>query len=911
MTPSHNGAGWIADANLRFTAEPDAVPRARRLAMETLAAIGLDDLVDDASVIMTELVTNAVLHGLEPIHVRVLATETMARLEVEDGNPNLPFRGLAGVNSMTGRGLHLVAALARRVGSDSRGTGKVVWAELVAGEQATATVVPLFPDAWIDHDDLLLGEQMYDVELGDVPTDLLIDAKSHVDNLVREFTLAAAGAAAGQSATVPAHLADLIKTVTTRFAAARESIKRQAVGAASSAQPRTHLVLRLPVSAADAGADYLHALDEVDHYARAARLLTLATPPQHRAFRRWYVGSLVTQLRAVAAGEAPPGVASFEEFLLAEVGSVAAAQRLADRGARLQTVTAALARAVAPEDVAAVVVTEGVAALGASGGGLLMPLDDEHLGVPGVVGYSEAVVERLRAERPDAELPGAHTLRTGEAVWLESPAERDKRFPELAALEPTTVSLCAVPLVAGDTVVGALRFSFAEPRIFDLEERAFVAALAAQTALALERSNLIAIERAARERFAFLSRTTDLLGSSLEPDETSRHLMSVLVPQFAEWGAVYQPDPGTAKARPIVVAHRDAELDAFLNERFFTTAIDLHAAGGVVEALRTGRTIRYRRTPEEIRQRIGQSFDDPAYVARLAPTSSLAVAMRVGGEIMGVIGLVRTGAPEPFTDDDVELIEAVAARAAIALYNAQSFGRLREVAVTLQHSLLPQRLPEVRGVDIAWRYSPADVGVHVGGDWYDVIPVAPHRTALVIGDVMGRGLDAAAVMGQMRAAATALVATEIDPAAVLRGLDAVAGRLEQERLTTALVAVLDTAAMTLTVASAGHLPPLLVPPDGDPEYAEVEPGPPLGAGPGDYPQVVCELSAGTTVLLFTDGLVESRDRPVDDGLAMLLAVGARGAFGPERLCDEALAALAADVAHDDVAILAATVRADS
>ena len=144
------------------------------------------------------------------------------------------------------------------------------------------------------------------VELGEVPTDLLIAAKEHVDNLVREFTLAASGAAAGTTASVPPHLARLMETVVHRFALPRRLIKEQAIAARRLRRSHVRLVLTVPVESADAGSEYLEALDEADSWCRAARLLTLETPPQHRIFRRWYVEELIAQLRAAAAGAPSP-----------------------------------------------------------------------------------------------------------------------------------------------------------------------------------------------------------------------------------------------------------------------------------------------------------------------------------------------------------------------------------------------------------------------------------------------------------------------------------------------------------------------------------------------------------------------------------------------------------------------------
>jgi serine phosphatase RsbU (regulator of sigma subunit) len=218
-------------------------------------------------------------------------------------------------------------------------------------------------------------------------------------------------------------------------------------------------------------------------------MLTLETPPQHRLFRRWYVEELVAGLRAAAAGEQYTPL-TFQDRLLNELDNVAQVQRTFERAARLYTVADALARADSPEAVAEAVLTEGAAALGAQGGGLLLAGDEDTLIVPGTVGYGPELVARLRAESRDAELPAAVALRTAEPVWLESREERDARFPELVGMERTTVSMCAVPLIVAGRCLGALRLSFTEARLFDDDERLFVLSLAAQCAQALERAQL-------------------------------------------------------------------------------------------------------------------------------------------------------------------------------------------------------------------------------------------------------------------------------------------------------------------------------------------------------------------------------------------------------------------------------------
>lgn len=300
-------------AELVLEDAPDSVPVARRFITATLSAEA-DGVVQDAELVVSELVTNALLHGRAPVRVRILRTPVGLRLEVQDGGNHLPLQVAAREMAMTGRGLSLVAAVASTWGVDSGGAprrvaGKVVWAELTVGvDQSEAAAPDLDVDellrSWGDEDG---NEPRYTVRLGAVSTDLLLAAKAHIDGVVRELTLVKTDHKT-TGVELPAAMAALVETVTTDFADARAEIKWQAVAAAERGDRETDLVLQLPLAAADAGERYLAALDEADRYARDARLLTMAAPLSHRRFRRWYVGALIEQLRAVAEGRtvSPP-----------------------------------------------------------------------------------------------------------------------------------------------------------------------------------------------------------------------------------------------------------------------------------------------------------------------------------------------------------------------------------------------------------------------------------------------------------------------------------------------------------------------------------------------------------------------------------------------------------------------------
>lgn len=488
-TPRPSGAPffWIL-AN-----ETRSVSLARRRVQQVLEDHQLEDLIGTAELVVSELATNAVLHTDGPFGLGVEVQGPGVRLSVSDSSTVLPIVPAPSSSAaMTGRGLLLVRSLAAKLGFQPTAEGKVVWAEIRDERLPGDTEVGELIDAWADD---LRDEQgprhgAITIQLGEVPTDLLLAAKAHVENLVREFTLAAAGAQAGSTGAVPPALAELIETVVHGFAEPRLSIKRQALEAARRGLDHVELRLELRPGAAEAGEAYLNALDQADVYCRAARLLTLETPPRHRVFRHWYVGEIIRQVRRAEAGLPGDKPQTFEARLLDEVDAAAAARAVADRAARLYIVSSGLARASTPEAVAEVVLSEGVAALGASGGGLFLPGIRDRLSVPGTVGYNRRLVESLRSESPAAELPGAVALRTGEPVWMESREERDARFPELADMESETVSMCAVPVRIHDRLLGALRFSFAEQRRFGESERAFVQALASLAAQALDRARL-------------------------------------------------------------------------------------------------------------------------------------------------------------------------------------------------------------------------------------------------------------------------------------------------------------------------------------------------------------------------------------------------------------------------------------
>jgi anti-sigma regulatory factor (Ser/Thr protein kinase) len=223
----------------------------------------------------------------------------------------------------------------------------------------------------------------------------------------------------------------------------------------------------------------------------------------------------------------------------------------------------------------------------------------------------------------------------------------------------------------------------------------------------------------------------------------------------------------------------------------------------------------------------------------------------------------------------------------------------------LQRSLLPEKLPKLPGLTLAARYEPGGAGVNVGGDWYDAIPLDDGRVGLAMGDVVGHGLEAASLMGQLRHAARAYALEGHSPPAVLDRLDRLVRSLPGAQMATLLYLVVDSDLRTVRFASAGHVPPLVVSPDGEPRFLEGAPNPPLGVfDSAGHKELTATLEPGSTIVLYTDGLVEQRGVSIDAGLEALRQA-ARDPADPVELCDHLVdSMLSIHPAHDDIAVLA-------
>ncbi|WP_411769432.1 SpoIIE family protein phosphatase [Streptomyces gramineus] len=430
-----------------------------------------------------------------------------------------------------------------------------------------------------------------------------------------------------------------------------------------------------------------------------------------------------------------------------------------------------------------------------------------------------------------------------------------------------------------------------------------------------ERHRAAAEADRARRRLALIADASARVGTSLEVERTAHELAEIATPVLADVVAVDVLDSALAlrrsrrpengpelfralalKADHPTVALRAADppgdLAAYEGDRLVTLCVH------------TGRPVLVPHVGEHDLPRIARNAQAGELLAQAGVHSYLAVPLIAHGEVLGALDLKRTRNPVPFDEDDVVLATELAGRAAVAIDNARWFQSVRNTALTLQRSLLPDHPPHHTGLELASRYQPAQATSEVGGDWYDVIPLSQDRTALVVGDVMGNGIDAAATMGRLRTATCAYADLELPPAAVLQHLDKITCDLEHY-IVTCLYAVYDPHQRTCEIANAGHMPPAFVHSGRAPDLLKLPPAAPLGVGGVPFETSTVDLSAGDLLVLYTDGLVETRRHSIDDRLGVLLGFLDEPQRPLEETCDLLLHGLRHPDDHDDVALLVA------
>ncbi|MGV9556864.1 SpoIIE family protein phosphatase [Streptomyces sp. NPDC003401] len=450
----------------------------------------------------------------------------------------------------------------------------------------------------------------------------------------------------------------------------------------------------------------------------------------------------------------------------------------------------------------------------------------------------------------------------------------------------------------------------------------------------------------ARERLLLVNEASVRIGSTLDVTRTAQELAQVCVPALADLVSVElleqreEADPPARLTAPLSLrraAHHSVDPDGPAGVAGPGEVRDHPAGSPQADSLTTGHTVvastlsataTATSTSAPSPTAASVSADGPGARPDRGPSrgarvggpgvhATMSVPLKARGVTLGVAVFTRYRRQDSFTPDDVLLAEEITARAAVCIDNARRYSRERETALALQRSLLPRSLPDTLAVDAASRYLPA-TRTGVGGDWFDVIPLSGMRVAMVVGDVVGQGIQASATMGRLRTAVRTLADIDLAPDELLTHLDDLVVRLSEEAGgegdpgevgATCLYAVYDPVSRRCTFARAGHPAPVLLRPGGEPHRVELPAGPALGVGGLPFESAELELAEGSVLAFYTDGLVESRERDADTGLRLLDKALAVYADSLDETCDRVLHALLPQGgASDDVALLLARTR---
>jgi hypothetical protein len=402
------------------------------------------------------------------------------------------------------------------------------------------------------------------------------------------------------------------------------------------------------------------------------------------------------------------------------------------------------------------------------------------------------------------------------------------------------------------------------------------------------------------------------LASGTDVSDIARLAVDAVVPALADAAGVFAAEqflrggpPGQDDTARVAVRRLGTRFAQQVSPEAFPPGetIVLPADSPYVKCMRGGEPVMFE--PPD-----GQFLEQARPGARDAMSRYaffLAVPIVAGDATAGYLALARAHGGPTFGDGDAAAAGYLATHAGTGIAHSVTLARLRTIAAALQRGLLAADPPQPEGLEVAGRCLAA-AGQLIGGDWYDIIQLPGGRTGIVVGDVMGHGPEAAAVMAQLRAAAHALAQLDLPPGGLLRQLDRTAAALRGVTLATCVYAVIDPDAGSCTLAAAGHLPPLLAMPDGSTAVPDLPPGQSLGLGLGTYGQATVKLPDGAVLALYTDGLVETRTRSFEDGILALRSelAGPRGPLAT--ICDTLIRELAPRP-DDDITLILARIPA--
>ena len=569
------------------------------------------------------------------------------------------------------------------------------------------------------------------------------------------------------------------------------------------------------------------------------------------------------------------------------------AETASRRTRRLQSITQALAAASTMGEVAEIVVREAAAAV--SGDVAVLYAFDDSREAPEVLAAlgddGDNIVPGVTAAVTVAALRGSLVV-VDEEPSTDLPASALRA----AVTEAGLAGAMAVPLGAGSRIPGALFVGFRSRGRSTAEDTALVQTLARIGAQALERSRLFDDEQRLRRRSERIQLMTEALSGSLTQQDVAEVIVDALVQGAGADGAAFSillDDRQMQKK----LAWRGYEPEA--QETWLEIPLDAPTPGN--RALRTRRIVFY-----ETLDALATDFPEAAERMRLTGHDSFLFVPLVAANRTNGLVVTSFAARVTLDDEDRAFIETLASLAAQALDRARTFESERTIAETLQRSVLPASLPNVPSVQLAARYLPGTDEVDVGGDWFDAVLLPTGRLGLAVGDVVGKGVSSAATMAQLRNALRAFALDQMKPSSTISRLNRLTEELSESAFATVVYAVLDPDTGVCRFTCAGHPPPLVIRPDGRADFVEGGRGLPLGTGANArYRQETIQLPVGSTVILYTDGLVERRSESIDVGLERLRAAAEAAAGDPERLVEHVIESMVGTGGRrDDIAVLA-------
>jgi serine phosphatase RsbU (regulator of sigma subunit)/anti-sigma regulatory factor (Ser/Thr protein kinase)/uncharacterized protein YigA (DUF484 family) len=575
-----------------------------------------------------------------------------------------------------------------------------------------------------------------------------------------------------------------------------------------------------------------------------------------------------------------------------------AAESESARLAHLHNLTGRLADAITVRDVCGALVDTAIGSLGAAASGVaLLSSDGAELERVAARGFPDDVLAAWSRFPADEAVIARDVIRERSVVTVGSAEEALERYPLLASFGEgyPMGAQAAAPLLAGDELLGVLGVNFRGPRRFSLEDESLLLAIGRQCGQAIERARLFETEQRALRRAARLQEVTARLARAVTTEDAARAILRGAtggVGADAASIALASDDRQSLRVSPGLLSSGTLRLRSPFE-------ISVNDRSVLAHVYRNGRAL-WIASSEEWESRFEEGFATQGDLGRCL----YAVPIVAKGEAIGALAVYFQQERAKPSAEDAELISSFAHQAGVALERARAYEVEHEAAMTLQRNLMPDGTGYSATVDVDGRYLPATRGVHVGGDWYDIVDRPDGTVAFAVGDIAGHGLQAAAAMGQVRSAWRALALSMTEPNAILASLDRFAGGVDGAFFSTILTLLLDPSRNELRYASAGHPPALVIAPDGSTRFLEGGRSVPLGL-PFDLPrpQAHERLGPGSILVVYTDGLVERREESLDRGLERLAQAASRVRAGSLTEIADGLLELVADDRHDDVALL--------